>query len=110
MLREWSVTANPSIPGLLWQVVLAGPDIPRQRPLKIKAMAPKTPQETFLDHVREEKTPLTIFLMNGVKLQGVVASFDNFSITLVRDGWSQLIYKHAVSTIMPAEPIKLEYE
>jgi len=71
---------------------------------------PKTLQDTFLDHVREEKTPLTIFLANGVKLQGVVASFDSFSITLVRDGWSQLIYKHAVSTIMPAEPIKLEYE
>jgi host factor-I protein len=74
------------------------------------AERPKTLQETFLDHVREQQTPLTIFLMNGVKLQGVVASFDSFSITLVRDGWSQLIYKHAVSTIMPAEPIKLEYE
>jgi host factor-I protein len=71
---------------------------------------PKTLQETFLDHVREQKTPLTIFLVNGIELQGVVASFDNFSITLVRDGWSQLIYKHAVSTTMPAAPIKLEYE
>jgi len=71
---------------------------------------PKTLQDTFLDHVREQKTPLTIFLANGVKLQGVVASFDSFSITLMRDGWSQLIYKHAIATIMPAEPIKLEYE
>jgi host factor-I protein len=65
-------------------------------------------QDTFLEHVREQKTPLTIFLVNGVKLQGVVASFDNFSIMLVRDGYSQLIYKHAISTVMPDAPIKLE--
>ena len=75
-----------------------------------KAMAterPKSLQDTFLEHMREQKTPLTIFLRNGVKLEGVVASFDNFSIMLVRDGFSQLIYKHAISTIMPAAPIKL---
>ena len=68
---------------------------------------PKTMQDTFLDHVREQKTPLTIFLVNGIKLQGVVASFDSFSILLVRDGWSQLIFKHAISTIFPVHPIKL---
>ena len=71
---------------------------------------PKTLQDTFLDHVREQKTPLTIFLANGVKLQGVVASFDSFSVLLVRDGYSQVVYKHAISTIMPTHPIKLEYE
>ena len=71
---------------------------------------PKTLQDTFLDHVREQKTPLTIFLANGMKLQGVVASFDSFSVLLVRDGYSQVVYKHAISTIMPTHPIKLEYE
>ena len=68
---------------------------------------PKNLQDTFLDHVREQKTPLTVFLANGVKLQGIITSFDNFAITLVRDGYSQLIYKHAISTVMPNGPIKL---
>jgi host factor-I protein len=68
---------------------------------------PPSLQDTFLEHVREQKTPLTIFLTNGVKLQGVIASFDNFAIMLVRDGYSQLIYKHAISTVMPSGPIKL---
>jgi host factor-I protein len=67
-------------------------------------------QDTFLNHVRDQKTPLTVFLVNGVKLTGVVASFDNFSIELARDGFSQLIYKHAISTIMPVSPIKLDDE
>ena len=69
---------------------------------------PPSLQDTFLDHVREQKAPLTVFLVNGVKLQGIIASFDNFSIVLVRDGFSQLIYKHAISTVMPNGPIKLE--
>jgi host factor-I protein len=68
---------------------------------------PPSLQDTFLEHVREQKTPLTIFLRKGVSLQGVIASFDNFSIMLVGDGFSQLIYKHAILTIMPAAPIKL---
>ena len=59
-------------------------------------------QDTFLNHVRRNKTPLTIFLINGVKLQGIVTWFDNFSVLLRRDGQSQLIYKHAISTIMPS--------
>jgi host factor-I protein len=58
-------------------------------------------QDTFLNHVRKSKTPLTIFLVNGVKLQGVVTWFDNFCVLLRRDGHSQLVYKHAISTIMP---------
>ena len=61
-------------------------------------------QDTFLNSVRKSKTPLTIFLVNGVKLQGVVSWFDNFCVLLRRDGQSQLVYKHAISTIMPAQP------
>jgi host factor-I protein len=64
-------------------------------------------QDTFLNHVRKNKTPLTIFLVNGVKLQGIVTWFDNFCVLLRRDGHSQLVYKHAISTIMPGQPIQL---
>src|SRR3569833_330345 len=64
-------------------------------------------QDTFLNHVRKNKIPLTIFLVNGVKLQGVVTWFDNFCVLLRRDGHSQLVYKHAISTIMPGRPIQL---
>ena len=64
-------------------------------------------QDTFLNSVRKSKTPLTIFLVNGVKLQGVVSWFDNFCVLLRRDGQSQLVYKHAISTIMPGAPINL---
>ena len=64
-------------------------------------------QDTFLNHVRRNKTPLTIFLVNGVKLQGVVTWFDNFCVLLRRDGHSQLVYKHAISTVMPAQPVQL---
>jgi host factor-I protein len=64
-------------------------------------------QDTFLNHVRKAKIPLTIFLVNGVKLQGVVTWFDNFCVLLRRDGHSQLVYKHAISTIMPGHPIQL---
>ncbi len=64
-------------------------------------------QDTFLNSVRRSKTPLTIFLVNGVKLQGVVTWFDNFCVLLRRDGQSQLVYKHAISTIMPSQPVQL---
>ena len=64
-------------------------------------------EDTFLNHVRKAKIPLTIFLVNGVKLQGVVTWFDNFCVLLRRDGHSQLVYKHAISTIMPGHPIQL---
>ena len=64
-------------------------------------------QDTFLNSVRKTKTPLTIFLVNGVKLQGVVTWFDNFCVLLRRDGQSQLVYKHAISTIMPAQPVPM---
>jgi len=68
---------------------------------------PQSLQDTFLNHVRKNKTALTIFLVNGVKLQGVVTWFDNFCVLLRRDGHSQLVYKHAISTIMPGTPISL---
>ena len=64
-------------------------------------------QDTFLNSVRKTKTPLTIFLVNGVKLQGIVTWFDNFCVLLRRDGQSQLVYKHAISTIMPSAPVQL---
>ena len=64
-------------------------------------------QDAFLNHVRKQKTPLTVFLVNGVKLQGVITWFDNFCVLLRRDGMSQLVYKHAISTIMPGQPISL---
>ena len=64
-------------------------------------------QDTFLNHVRKNKTPLTIFLINGVKLQGIVSWIDNFCMLLRRDGHSQLVYKHAISTIMPGQPVHL---
>jgi len=68
---------------------------------------PQNLQDTFLNHVRKSKTPLTIFLVNGVKLQGVITWFDNFCVLLRRDGHSQLVYKHAISTVMPAGPVQL---
>jgi host factor-I protein len=64
-------------------------------------------QDTFLNAVRKAKTPLTIFLVNGVKLQGMVTWFDNFCVLLRRDGQIQLVYKHAISTVMPAGPVQL---
>lgn len=62
-------------------------------------------QDQFLNLLRKNKIPVTMFLVKGVKLQGIVTWFDNFSILLRRDGQSQLVYKHAVSTIMPSQPI-----
>ena len=62
-------------------------------------------QDLFLNHLRREKAPVTMFLVKGVKLQGIVTWFDNFSILLRRDGQSQLVYKHAISTIMPSQPL-----
>lgn len=64
-------------------------------------------QDVFLNHVRKGKTPVTVFLVNGVKLQGIITWFDNFSVLLRRDGHTQLVYKHAISTVMPGAPIQL---
>ena len=62
-------------------------------------------QDIFLNSLRKSKTPVTMFLVKGVKLQGIITWFDNFSVLLRRDGQSQLIYKHAISTVMPAGQI-----
>ncbi|UVI38886.1 RNA chaperone Hfq [Qipengyuania spongiae] len=72
-----------------------------------KRKAGKAPslQDAFLNLLRKNKTPVTMFLVKGVKLQGIVTWFDNFSILLRRDGQSQLVYKHAISTIMPNAPV-----
>ena len=64
-------------------------------------------QDVFLNHIRKNKTPVTVFLVNGVKLQGIITWFDNFSVLLRRDGHTQLVYKHAISTVMPSVPIQL---
>ena len=65
-------------------------------------------QDVFLNAVRKSKNPVTVFLVNGVKLQGIITWFDNFSVLLRRDGHTQLVYKHAISTIMPMTPIQLQ--
>ena len=64
-------------------------------------------QDVFLNHVRKTKNSVTVFLINGVKLQGIITWFDNFSVLLRRDGHTQLIYKHAISTVMPVTPVAL---
>ena len=64
-------------------------------------------QETFLNQIRKEKSSVTIFLINGVKLQGIITWFDNFSILLKRDAHIQLVYKHSISTIMPSTSVSL---
>lgn len=82
---------------------------PKPAPEPAEAAAPPTKgqnlQDQFLNLLRKNKTPVTVFLVKGVKLQGIVTWFDNFSILLRRDGASQLVYKHAVSTIMPSHPL-----
>ena len=68
---------------------------------------PQNVQDVFLNTIRKNKVPVTIFLVNGVKLQGIITWFDNFSVLLRRDAHSQLVYKHAISTVMPATPVQL---
>ena len=65
-------------------------------------------QSDFLNDIRKNKISVTVFLVNGVKLQGIITWFDNFSLLLRRDGHTQLIYKHAVSIIMPGSPVDIE--
>ncbi len=71
------------------------------------ASSQTTLQDSFLNSVRKNKNPVTLFLINGVKLQGVITWFDNFSVLLKREGTMQLVYKHAISTIMPSLPLDL---
>lgn len=64
-------------------------------------------QDIFLNHLRKNKNPVTLFLVNGVKLQGIITWFDSFCVLLRRDAHSQLVYKHAISTVMPINPVSL---
>src|SRR5829696_5773799 len=66
------------------------------------AEKPLSLQDHFLNSVRRAKSPVTIFLVKGVKLQGVITWFDAFSLLLRRDGAAQLVYKHSISTTMPS--------
>ena len=63
-------------------------------------------QDAILKEVRREKIPLTLFLMNGFQLRGIVTGFDSFVVVLVSDGKQQMIYKHAISTLAPMKPLK----
>ena len=85
----------------------AGPQSARTTKDTKVAKKSQNVQDVFLNHVRRAKTPVTVFLVNGVKLQGIITWFDNFSVLLRRDGHTQLVYKHAISTVMPgrADPI-----
>lgn len=67
-------------------------------------------QDVFLNNVRKNKISVTVFLVNGVKLQGIITWFDNYSMLLRRDSHVQLVYKHAISTVMPGSPINLQEE
>ena len=64
-------------------------------------------QDPLLNVLRKERVPVSIYLVNGIKLQGQIASFDNYVIWL-RNNISQMVYKHAISTIVPARPIHLD--
>ena len=63
-------------------------------------------QEAILQEVRRERIPVTLFLMNGFQLRGVITGYDNFVVVLVSDGKQQMIYKHAISTLAPIRPLK----
>ena len=73
-------------------------------------MDKKNLQDSFLNRARAERVPVTMFLMNGFQLRGVLRAFDNFTVVLDSDGKQQLIYKHAISTIVPERAISLEAE
>ncbi len=72
------------------------------------AEASQNIQDVFLNNVRKQKEPLTIFLVNGVKLSGYISAFDNFSVLLRRENHVQLVYKHAISTILPTSNFRFE--
>ena len=65
-------------------------------------------QDLFLNQARRERSQITMFLMNGFQLHGIVRGFDNFTVVLESDGKQQLIYKHAISTVVPPKPVPLD--
>lgn len=64
-------------------------------------------QDTFLNHLRKENVPVTIYLVNGFQLRGLIKAFDNFTVVIDTDGKQQLVYKHAISTFLPQRPVSL---
>ena len=68
---------------------------------------PENLQDKFLNQTRRDRTPVTIFFMNGFQMRGYILSFDQFAVLMLSDGRQNLIYKHAISTIQPAEPVKM---
>ena len=96
----------------MWKVPIDFASVPKTTKLQGKGAFMSSDknqnlQDTFLNHLRKNKAPVTVFLVNGVKLQGIVTWFDNFCVLLRRDAHSQLVYKHAISTVMPATPVQL---
>lgn len=71
---------------------------------------PQNVQDVFLNTLRKKRVPVTVFLSNGVKLQGNITSFDNFSVLLRRGPQVQLVYKHTIATVVPSAPITLQDE
>ena len=67
-------------------------------------------QDTFLNYIRREKIPVTLFLMNGFQLRGIVRNFDSFAVLIEADGRQQMIYKHAISTVAPVRAVTLELQ
>lgn len=67
-------------------------------------------QDTFLNQVRKDNIPVTIYLVNGFQLKGLIRGFDNFTIVIDSDGRQQLVYKHAISTFTPLKPVSLMVE
>ena len=65
-------------------------------------------ENAFLDELKNKEVSVTVFLVNGVKLQGIITWFDDNTVLLRRDGFTQLIYKHSVSTVMPSTPIDID--
>jgi host factor-I protein len=104
-----SGAANPCKRGAAWlSNSIAGVFLDRHKKgILVATEKSQNVQEVFLNTVRKAKTPVTVFLVNGVKLQGIITWFDNFSVLLRRDGHTQLVYKHAISTVMPGAPIML---
>jgi host factor-I protein len=77
----------------------------KEQPVAAKSTSPL--QDTLLQHLRDGNIEVTMFLVNGIKLLGRIKRFDSFTVQLVRGSSSQVVYKHAISTILPAEPIQL---
>ncbi|MBD7983611.1 RNA chaperone Hfq [Sporosarcina sp. Sa2YVA2] len=71
-------------------------------------MAQVNMQETFLNALRKNNTFVTVFLLNGFQLKGLIKSYDNYTVLLESDGKQQLIYKHAISTYVPIKPVQLK--